>query len=75
MSGFLAVLFMSVLLAAASFGIGILPLSFAFSSKPLLFSPSTASDSASLLLFSPAAQNPHSPGCPRSAQASSSALP
>lgn len=36
MSGFFSVLFMSVLLAAASFGIGILPLSFAFSSKHLL---------------------------------------
>ncbi|KAH9841946.1 Zinc/iron permease [Rhodofomes roseus] len=35
MSGFLGVLFMSVLLAAASFGIGVLPLSFAFS-KPAL---------------------------------------
>ncbi|KZT63969.1 hypothetical protein DAEQUDRAFT_770127 [Daedalea quercina L-15889] len=35
MSGFFGVLFMSFLLAAASFGIGVLPLSFAFS-KPAL---------------------------------------
>ena len=74
MSGFFGVLFMSVLLAAASFGIGILPLSFAFSSKPplLFLLPKSYSDSLYAAILAPRdAQNPHSPGFPRSAPASS----
>ena len=57
MSGFFGVLLMSVLLAAASFGIGILPRSFAVSSKPpLLFLSSTSC--AHSLLFSPQSPEP-----------------